>query len=188
MSTLFDKALKLLFLLHQEFGAAFKEVTNVVLRTNIMQLINFGIQKTAHANFVKITSIKYVIHRTGYLSFFDASFICESLFRDRKAELSLFLNVFWWELVSYRNQSIDLRCKLVDCSLCKAWTVGISPDFWVVSFSLGARFLQIFGWVSRESAENEHFYFILFVYLFIFDGDFLSGGWVRFLYFARHNL
>ena len=36
-STLFDKALKLLFLLHQEFGAAFKEVTNEVLRTNIKQ-------------------------------------------------------------------------------------------------------------------------------------------------------
>ena len=59
MSTLFDMALKLLFLLHQEFEAAFQEVTkNVVLLKNLKQKLNFGIQKTAHANFVKITSIK----------------------------------------------------------------------------------------------------------------------------------
>ena len=37
----------------------FQEVTkNVVLLTNLKQKLNFGIQKTAHANFVKITSIK----------------------------------------------------------------------------------------------------------------------------------
>ena len=59
MSTLLDMTLKMLFLLHQEFGAAFQEVTkNVVLLTNLKQKLNFGIQKTAHANFVKITSIK----------------------------------------------------------------------------------------------------------------------------------
>ena len=33
-------------------------------------------------------------HRTGYMSFVDASAICESLFKDRKAELSLFGNTF----------------------------------------------------------------------------------------------
>ena len=59
MSTLFDMALKLLLLLHQEFGAAFQELKkNVGLLTNLKQKLNFGIQKTAHANFVKITSIK----------------------------------------------------------------------------------------------------------------------------------
>ena len=59
MSTLFETALELLLLLWQEFGAAFQEVTkNVVLLTNLKQKLNFGIQKTAHANFVKITSIK----------------------------------------------------------------------------------------------------------------------------------
>ena len=59
MSTQFDIALKLLLLLHQEFGAAFQEVTkNVVLLTNLKQKLNFGIQKTALANFAKITSIK----------------------------------------------------------------------------------------------------------------------------------
>ena len=37
----------------------FQEVTkNVVLLTNLKQKLNFGIQKTAHANFVKITSMK----------------------------------------------------------------------------------------------------------------------------------
>ena len=86
-------ALKLVLLLHQEFGAAFQEVTkNVVLLKNLKQKLNFGIHKTGHANFVKIISIKSVTHRTGYLSFVDASVICESLFRDRKAELSLFSN------------------------------------------------------------------------------------------------
>ena len=45
MSTLFDMALKLLLLLHQEFGAAFQEVTkNVVLLTNLKQKLNFGNQ------------------------------------------------------------------------------------------------------------------------------------------------
>ena len=59
MSTLFDMALKQLPLLHQELGAAFQEVTkNVVLLKNLKKKLNFGIQKTAHANFVKITSIK----------------------------------------------------------------------------------------------------------------------------------
>ena len=51
-------ALKLLLLLHQEFEAAFREVTNVVLLTNLKQKLNFGIPKTAPANFAKITSIK----------------------------------------------------------------------------------------------------------------------------------
>ena len=59
MSTLFDMVLKLLLLLHKEFRAAFQEVTkNVVLLTNLKQKLNFGIQKAAHANFVKITSFK----------------------------------------------------------------------------------------------------------------------------------
>ena len=59
MSTLFNMALKLLLLLHQDFGAAFEEITkNVVLLTNLKQKLNVGIQKTAHANFAKITSIK----------------------------------------------------------------------------------------------------------------------------------
>ena len=59
MCTLFDMALKLLLLLHQKFGAAFQKVRKiVVLLTNLKQKLNFGIQKTAHANFAKITSIK----------------------------------------------------------------------------------------------------------------------------------
>ena len=62
MFTLLDMALKLLLLLHQEFGAAFQEGTkNVVLLTNLKQKLNFDIQKTAHANFGKVTSIKQVI-------------------------------------------------------------------------------------------------------------------------------
>ena len=40
----------------------------------------------------KLTSIKYLTHRPGYLSFVDASVIWESLFRYRKAKLSLFSN------------------------------------------------------------------------------------------------
>ena len=76
MPTLFDMPLKLLLLLHQEFGAAFQEVTkNVILLTNLNQKLNFGIQTTAHANFLKITFVKYVIHRTGYLLFVGASVI-----------------------------------------------------------------------------------------------------------------
>ena len=52
-------ALKLLVLLHQEFEAAVEEVTkNVVMLTNLKKKLNFGIQKTALANFAKITSIK----------------------------------------------------------------------------------------------------------------------------------
>ena len=59
MSALLDMALKQLLLLHQEFGVAFQEVTkNVVLLNNLKKNLNFGIQKTAHANFVKTTSIK----------------------------------------------------------------------------------------------------------------------------------
>ena len=59
MFTIFDMALKLLLLLHQEFGVGFQEVTkNVVLLTNLKQKLHFDIQKTAHANFAKITSIK----------------------------------------------------------------------------------------------------------------------------------
>ena len=55
----FDMALNLLLLLHQELGAAFQEVTkNAVLLTNLKQKLNFGIHKTVHANFAKITSIK----------------------------------------------------------------------------------------------------------------------------------
>ena len=38
-------------------------------------------------------------------------------------------------------------------------------DFWVGSFSLGARFLQIFGQIARESAEAVRF-----------DGNFLAEG------------
>ena len=45
MSELFDMALKLLLLLHQEFGAAFQEVTkNVVLLTNLKQKLNLPLQ------------------------------------------------------------------------------------------------------------------------------------------------
>ena len=52
MLTLFEMVLKLLLLLHQEFGAAFQEVPkNKVLLTNLKQKLNFGIQKAAHANF-----------------------------------------------------------------------------------------------------------------------------------------
>ena len=52
------KKLKLLLLLHQEFGAVFQEITkNVVLLTNLKQKLNFGNQKTAYGNFAKITSI-----------------------------------------------------------------------------------------------------------------------------------
>ena len=59
MSALFDVALKLLLLLHQEFGAASQKVTkNVVLLTNLKQRLNFGIQKIALANFAKLTYIK----------------------------------------------------------------------------------------------------------------------------------
>ena len=62
MFALLDMALKLLFLLHQEFGAAFQEGTkNVVLLTNLKQKLNFDIQKIADANFGKITSVKQVI-------------------------------------------------------------------------------------------------------------------------------
>ena len=59
MSAPFDMALKQLILLHQEFGAAFHKVTkNVVLLKNLRQKLNVGIQNTAHANFVKTTSVK----------------------------------------------------------------------------------------------------------------------------------
>ena len=59
LSTLFDMALKLLLLLHQEFGTTFQEVLkNVVPLTDLKQKLNFGIQKTNHTNFVKITPIK----------------------------------------------------------------------------------------------------------------------------------
>ena len=59
MSTLFDMALKLLLLLCQKFGAAFQEVKkNVALLMNLKRKLNLGIQKTAHANFAKITSVK----------------------------------------------------------------------------------------------------------------------------------
>ena len=52
-------ALKLLLLLHQKFGAAFQEAAkNVAMLMNLKQILNLGIQKTAHANFAKITSIK----------------------------------------------------------------------------------------------------------------------------------
>ena len=52
-------ALKLLLLFNQEFVAAFQEdKKNVVLLTNLRQKLSFGIQKTVHANFAKITSIK----------------------------------------------------------------------------------------------------------------------------------
>ena len=91
MSTLFDMALKLLLLLHEEFGAAFQGATkNVVVLMNLKQKLNFGIQKTDHGNFAKMTSIKQVICRTVCMSFADASVICESLFKEHKAELSLF--------------------------------------------------------------------------------------------------
>ena len=59
MYALFDMALKLLLLLHEELGTAFQEVTkNVVLLTNLKQKLNFGIQKTGYANFAKTISIK----------------------------------------------------------------------------------------------------------------------------------
>ena len=88
MSTLFDMASKLLLLLHQKFGTAFQEATkNVVLLMNLKQKLNFGMKKTAH-----LSNRLYI--DTGYLSFVDASVICENLFRDGKAELSLFGNTF----------------------------------------------------------------------------------------------
>ena len=96
MSTLFDMTLKLLLLLRQKFGAEFQEATkNVALLINLKEKLNLGIQKTVHANFAKITSIKYRLYiETGYLSFADASIICESLFRDCIAELNQFGNTF----------------------------------------------------------------------------------------------
>ena len=58
MSVLFDMELKLLLLLHQKLGGEFQEITmNVVLLKNLKQKLGFVIQKTAHANFAKITSI-----------------------------------------------------------------------------------------------------------------------------------
>ena len=59
---MFDIALKLFcfvkLLFHQEFGVPFQEDTkNVVLLKNSRHL-SFDIQKTAHTNFAKITSIK----------------------------------------------------------------------------------------------------------------------------------
>ena len=107
-------ALKMLLLFYQEFGAAFQEVTkNLVLETDLWQKLNFGIQKTAHTNFAKITSVKKFTHTTGYHSLVDASVICESLFKDRKSELSLFGNAFHWELVSSGNDSVNLYFKSV---------------------------------------------------------------------------
>ena len=69
-------ALKMFLLLYQEFGAAFQEVTkNLVLKTDLLQKLNFGIQKTAHTSFAKITSVKKFIHTRGYHSLVDASVI-----------------------------------------------------------------------------------------------------------------
>ena len=95
MSTLFDMALKLLLLLRQEFGAAFQEATkNVVLLMNLKQKLNLGTQKTALANFQKLHLSNRLYTDTGYLSFVDASIICESLFIDCTAELNQFGNIF----------------------------------------------------------------------------------------------
>ena len=114
-------ALKLLLLFNQEFVAAFQEdKKNVVLLTNLRQKLSFGIQKTVHANFAKIASIKQVIRRTGYLLVLDPSVIWESLFKNCKAEFCLFANAFWLQLVSYENQLTDLPCKFVDWVLCDA--------------------------------------------------------------------
>ena len=52
-------ALKLFLFLRQKFGAAFQEATkNVALLMKLKQKLNLDIQKTAHANFAKTTSIK----------------------------------------------------------------------------------------------------------------------------------
>ena len=112
-------ALKMFLLLYQEFGAAFQEVTkNLVLKTDLLQKLNFGIQKTAHTSFAKITSVKKFIHTRGYHSLVDASVICESLLKDRKSELSLFGDAFHWELVSYGNDSVNLYFRSVDWFPC----------------------------------------------------------------------
>ena len=110
--------------------------------------------------------------------FVDASVICESLFRDRKADFSLFWNIFSYELVSYRNQSIDLRRKLVDCFLSDTWSAEISPAFWMGSFSLGVWFLQIFGWVAVNLRKLGIFIFILFIY-FIYLFIYFRRGFSR---------
>ena len=45
-------------MIDREVGATFQDVTkNVILLTNLRQKLNFGIKKSAHANFAKITSI-----------------------------------------------------------------------------------------------------------------------------------
>ena len=55
------------FVLPRIWSSIPRRYKNVVLLTNLRQKLSFGIQKTAHANFAKITSIKQVIHRTGFL-------------------------------------------------------------------------------------------------------------------------
>ena len=60
---------------------------------------------------------------------------------------------------------------------------GYFASFLGWELALGPRFLQVFGQVARQSAENVHFYFISVIYLFSM-GIFSPGGWVRFLYFA----
>ena len=59
MSSLLNMVLKLPSLLLQDFGAAFlKSTKNVILQTNLMQRLSFGIQKTTHVSFEKIIYIK----------------------------------------------------------------------------------------------------------------------------------
>lgn len=59
MSSLLNMVFKLPSLLLQDFGAAFlKSTKNVILQTNLMRRLSFGIQKTTHASFEKIIYIK----------------------------------------------------------------------------------------------------------------------------------
>ena len=80
MPTLFDMALKLFLLLCQNFGAAFQEATkNAALLMNLKQKLDLGIQMQTLQK-LHLSNVLYI--DTGYLSFVDASIICESLFRE----------------------------------------------------------------------------------------------------------
>ena len=88
ISTLFDmeSVQNCFFCLHQEFGAAFQVTKNVVLLTNLGQKLNFGFQKTAHANLAKL-------HLSNRL--YIEQFICHLLM--------LLLSVRFCSMIAKRN-------------------------------------------------------------------------------------
>ena len=119
----------------------------------------------------------------GYLSFVAATIICRSLFKDRKAELSLFGNTFLSVFNIHRNQSIDLHCKWGGRFLCNvefkrytSWSAGIFHGFGLSRFWLGAPFLQISRRITRQSIET-----------CIWREFSHRGGWVEFLFFVQSN-